>query len=519
MVKSEENQGRDCATATQVQEETNKLQKNEYESAISQAKTYSSEDQNEGVSKNSWLFALKIMHGAFTCFTIAYNMGVFNTLFDHVGYIYSWNEDEKLLNYSLLNSIPQAFAAFVSLFAGRLSAKFGRRKMLIFTFYLAILGNGITLIADTFALQFGRAIIGICFGFWCSIGPLYSIELACKKFKGASGITYSLFFGFGILLSFLLGYGLPSKPEDSATNGYWRLMLGLPIAFSVLSNALFHLVFTDETANYIYLEEKNPEKCKKALERIFVKKIAEEEFNDVVEFSKQGSTNSVGYKQLFGKQYIGRAIFIMLFTIAFNYVGCNAINIYSFQIIKNSEGADTAQLFTTLMPIGDLIGPIFAYLTIEKIGRKNLYINGLLGCTLVLLVFCITGWADFKPLQKYMILLYKLVFASSVAPVHWVYPGEILPAVGMGFFAFCYWASSLSTVEFLPYMIDSKGAESTIIVFVAVSAVLIVYLVFAMKETTGKGRELIEKMFYQGDEQVKIPNQTENTNQNQPIEA
>lgn len=77
-------------------------------------------------------------------------------------------------------------------------------------------------------------------------------------------------------------------------------MLGLPILFSVITNCLFHFVFTDETAPYIYLEENNPEKCRRALERIFTKKIVEEEFNDIVEFSKQGSTAAVGYRQLFG---------------------------------------------------------------------------------------------------------------------------------------------------------------------------------------------------------------------------
>lgn len=63
-------------------------------------------DNEEGVSTNTFMFVLKIMHGAFTCFVVAYNMGIFNTLYDHVDYIYDWNEDEKLLNYSLLNSLP-----------------------------------------------------------------------------------------------------------------------------------------------------------------------------------------------------------------------------------------------------------------------------------------------------------------------------------------------------------------------------------------------------------------------------
>lgn len=77
-----------------------------------------------------------------------------------------------------------------------------------------------------------------------------------------------------------------------------------------------------------------------------------------------------------------------------------------------------------------------------------------------------------------------------------VYPSEILPPVGVGFFGFVYWCASLSTVQFLPYLLDSSGAENTIIIFPIVTAFVIIYLISNMKETTGKSKELIEKMFY-----------------------
>lgn len=106
--------------------------------------------------------------------------------------------------------------------------------MLIILALVSIIGNMTTLIADTAALQIGRLIIGFCFGGWSSIGSLYSIELAPKKYKGLSGIIYSLYFGFGIFTAFLTGYGLPSEPSESTTNSYWRFMLGLPVIFAVL---------------------------------------------------------------------------------------------------------------------------------------------------------------------------------------------------------------------------------------------------------------------------------------------
>lgn len=76
-----------------------------------------------------------------------------------------------------------------------------------------------------------------------------------------------------------------------------------------------------------------------------------------------------------------------------------------------------------------------------------------------------------------------------------VYPNEILPPVGVGFFNFCYWTASLSTVQSLPYLLSSFGTEITLAIFPIVTTLATVYLCFTMKETTGKGKEQIENMF------------------------
>ncbi|KAL4431526.1 hypothetical protein ABPG74_017231 [Tetrahymena malaccensis] len=449
------------------------------------------------ILKNKLMFWFMVNHAAFTDFLLAYNMGLFNTLSDHMNYIYGWTDDEKTLQYSLINSLPQAVAAIVSLFAGGWAARFGRRRMLIILFVVALIGNAITLIANTGALLIGRIVVGLSFGGWSSIGPLYSIEIACKQYKGISGIIYSQYFGFGILTAFLVGYGLPSDAKQSATNSYWRLMYGLPIIFCLISITIFLIFFRDETAPYLYLHDKNEPKTKAVLNRVYTEAVAQDEFTDLNNFSKQASNQNVGWKQLFGPKYKSRIVLVVMLTIGFSYVGCNAINIYSYNIISESQGASTAQLFTAIMPIGDIIGPLFAMLLIEKIGRKNLYLHGLIGCMVTLVAFSITGWSNYKPLQKYLILLYKFIFATSVAPVHWIYPSEILPPVGVGFFGFAYWIASLSTVQFLPYLLNSTGAEVTIIVFPIVTFFVFIYMMIYMKETTGKNKEQIEKMFNQ----------------------
>lgn len=78
------------------------------------------------------------------------------------------------------------------------------------------------------------------------------------------------------------------------------------------------------------------------LNKYFVEEVAQDELIDLTRFAKNIESSRVGWKQLFGPIYKSRVIMIAVFTIAFSYVGCNAINVYSFNIIKSVEGKSTA---------------------------------------------------------------------------------------------------------------------------------------------------------------------------------
>lgn len=236
--------------------------------------------------------------------------------------------------------------------------------------------------------------MGIGFGGWSSIGPLYILEIAPKQFKGLSGILFSLHFGFGILLSFIMGYGLPADPTESSVNGYWRVMLGLPIIFNIFIIGTFLLIYRVDTAAFIMTKYQDESRTRSVLSKYFTERIVGEELIDLKSLNRisESSSQTIGWKELFGPVYLRRLVLITVFTFSFSYSGCNAVNIFSFNIIKESDGASIAQLFTTIFPIGDIIGPIFAAILITKLGRKALYIHGLFFCIAAITAFSISGW-------------------------------------------------------------------------------------------------------------------------------
>jgi len=44
------------------------------------------------------------------------------------------------------------------------------------------------------------------------------------------------------------------------------------------------------------------------------------------------------------------------------------------------------------MPIGDIVGPLFAYLLLDRLGRRRLYLIGLVACSLAIAGVCALGW-------------------------------------------------------------------------------------------------------------------------------
>jgi len=152
---------------------------------------------------------------------MAYYIGNFNTMLNHLPYIFNWQGPDIDLYINLINSLPQVTAAISSFFAGRLATEYGRRKFLMACALITSFGSILTIIQSTIALIIGRLIIGLSIGGWSSIGILYTIEISPSRYRGYAGITYSLLFGIGIITSMVIGYGLPANFDDMESN-FWR---------------------------------------------------------------------------------------------------------------------------------------------------------------------------------------------------------------------------------------------------------------------------------------------------------
>lgn len=112
-------------------------------------------------------------------------------------------------------------AAIGAVCAGQLSYRFGRKKALILSAFLFMLGALLCVVAQGIVLLIvARALLGLAIGIASFVAPLYISEVADEGHRGSLISVYQLMITIGILLAFV-------SDAVFAYYGAWRWMLGI----------------------------------------------------------------------------------------------------------------------------------------------------------------------------------------------------------------------------------------------------------------------------------------------------
>src|SRR5436190_8873506 len=128
-------------------------------------------------------------------------------------------------------------------FAGRLSDRLGRRRLIIIAAVVFTGGALLAALAPTvWVLVAARFIIGLAVGSAALVVPLYLAEIAPAEIRGAITSLNQLMIVGGILAAYVVNAIL-------ASSGNWRLMLGLAAVPSLV--LLVGMLFMPETPRYL----------------------------------------------------------------------------------------------------------------------------------------------------------------------------------------------------------------------------------------------------------------------------
>jgi sugar porter (SP) family MFS transporter len=381
-----------------------------------------------------------------------------------------------------------------ALFAGSLSDKYGRKKIMIITavlFIISALGCSLAQTLTIFIIS--RIIGGLAVGAASVLGPTYISEIAPAARRGTL-VSYNQFaIVIGILLAYAVDYALVN-----ATQG-WRFMLAVPVLFGLIYLFLLNVSFPESPRWLVRAGQKD--KAQDILKKVGGEQYATEEVTAIAASLDKEDT---GKKAAFGDLFRGKMGYVLLLgtlLAAFQQItGINAVISYAPTIFaQTGVASDTALLQSIIVGVVNFLFTIVALWLIDTKGRKTLLLWGAVGMTISLaflaMTFALGSIGGVWVLIS--VLAYIAFFAASLAPVMWVVTSEMYPTkyrgAAMSFSTAVSWICTLIVVQFFPWILNNLGGTVSFGIFAFFSLLAYIFIKIYIPETKGKSLEQIEE--------------------------
>ncbi len=385
--------------------------------------------------------------------------------------------------------------ALGSIAAGRLTDIYGRQRMLLWVAALFVLTSIATGTAPNFTVfLLGRFLGGLAVGGVSVLSPMYVAEVSPPAVRGRMGATYQLSITAGILVSYFINYWLRNL---GPWNWRWMFISG------VLPSVVFFsaLLWAPETPRFLFKAGRR-EDALRLLSRIMGPAEAAAEAVEI-----ESSLAVPSSTQSFLRSGMLRRALLVGFVLAIliHVSGINTIIDYSPIIFRSAGWKIDAALFSTFVIGGiNFLFTLISFWTIDRYGRKPLYIIGSMGMAVSLLALVAAeamgrfrGW-----LVLGVIGLYIAFFASCIGPVFWTLVPEIFPnrvrGKAMVVPVLTQWIANAVVVLFFPLAFHRVGKVVTFSFLALMALAQALFAWWFVPETKGKTLEQIEDHWNRG---------------------
>jgi sugar porter (SP) family MFS transporter len=391
----------------------------------------------------------------------------------------------------LVTSLLLVGAVLGALTAGRLADQIGRRVTVLITALVFIVGVLLVAFSPTFpVLLVARIIIGLAVGSASTVVPLYIGEVVPPRVRGGLVSLNQLAITSGILVSYLIDYGL----SDS---GNWRLMFGLAV---IPAAALFiGMVFQKESPHWL-IRQGREDDARAVLRRLRDESDIDAEIREVQEVSKR----QAGYRDLISPKVRPLLLVGVLLAVFQQITGINTVIYYAPTLLQGAGLGNNAALLANVVNGAVNVGmTIVAIWLLDKVGRRPLLLSGTAGMAvgMVIVACSFLGGSDLKGGLAYVaivgLLIYTGSFAIGLGPVFWLLIAEIYPlrirGAAMSVASMANWgANFVVTVSFLTLLSAISGV-GVFFLFGFLTLVALAYFWRKVPETKGRSLQEIER--------------------------
>ena len=385
----------------------------------------------------------------------------------------------------LVTSFLLAGAAMGAIGAGRVADRIGRQRTILITATLFMAGVLAAAFSPAFVfLLAAQVVIGLGVGSASMVVPMYIGEAAPPRFRGALVSFNQLALSTGILVSYLVDYGLSGT-------GDWRLMFGLAC---LPAAALFlGMLFQPESPAWL-ITHGRLEEARRVLRRLRPPDTVDSE---LASLRSSAQHQGARVRELLRPSLRPALLLGLLLAVFQQITGINTVIYYAPTLLNNAGlGSSAALLANVANGIVNVGMTIVAIRLLDRAGRRVLLISGTCGMATALLTIALIFLASGPQLSTAAaiaavaaLFVYIGSFAIGLGPVFWLLISEIYPvrvrASAMSAAACANWAANfVVTISFLT-LLNAITDAGTFFMFAFLTTAALIYFWLRVPETRG----------------------------------
>ncbi|KAK3203850.1 hypothetical protein GRF29_106g871128 [Pseudopithomyces chartarum] len=356
----------------------------------------------------------------------------------------------------------------------------------------------------------GRVVIGLGQGLALTAGPIYIGELSRPEVRGTIMSFWQMFYSVGSFIAYWVGFATAKHPQKLG-DWDWKMVVIFQLLMPIV--ILAQVFFIPESPRWYIQHGNRQEDARNSLRKV---RDTDQEVEDelltireAIEFEAEAISSN--YSALWKDKSIRkRLVLCMIINGGQQITGQGTLNSYSSIIYKKVFNDPTKiALINALNATFGIIFTLNATWTVDRFGRKFLFIVGGIGMALCMLVVAavgsetptLPGDSKTQPVGisiVFLMFLFAFFYKPSWGATVWIYTSEIFSmnvraqAVGM-----CSQTQNVvnSIVQqFFPIFLKNCGWY-TFYFFAGINVLLALFVVFFLPETKQVSLEEIDTLF------------------------
>lgn len=394
-------------------------------------------------------------------------------------------------------------AAFGAAFGGRLSDRFGRRKLIL---YLAVLFTfttlGCTFAPNATAMVIFRFLLGLAVGGASAMVPTFLAEMAPAEKRSRMVTQNELMIVSGQLLAYVFNAVLGTTLGDT-TGHVWRYMLVLATLPAIFM--WFGMMIVPESPRWLASKGKMGDALR-VLNQVREEARAKAELKEIQKgIAEETSIDQASFKDL-STPWIRRIVLLGIgIAVCQQITGVNSIMYYGTEILKNAGfGTEAALVANIANGVISVLATIVGIWLLGKVNHRPMLTTGLIGTTTSLfLIGVFSFFLEGTVALPYVVLALTVTFLAfqqgAIGPVTWLMLSEIFPlrlrGLGMGISVFFLWIVNFFISFIFPIALNKIGLSGTFFAFAVVGIGAIHFVRKHVPETKGATLEELEHRF------------------------